>query len=279
MYMNNQLLKWNDTGLRLNNIMPYGYIYVITNKTNNKRYVGQTTNSRPKDRWYSHLSASKQSDTTNYLHNAIRKDGINAFAFNVIAECNNRSELDETEIYYINKYDTTQTKYGYNMMHGGSWGKHTIKSKQRIRWSVLNSIKSGKKKIPKGEDHHAWKPFDRIRFEDLVRRELNLGQIATKMNVSERYITQRFRKEYNLHTFKEVRCKLLNISEIRAHKSYKPIDMNEFAAMVISGMTLGSIVASLNQDESTIRRKWKAKYGHIPFRQLRRYLQSLQTIL
>jgi hypothetical protein len=54
-----------------------GRIYQITNKINNKKYIGKTIKSLS-TRFYNHCYASKNGSTT-YFHKALRKYGKNNF--------------------------------------------------------------------------------------------------------------------------------------------------------------------------------------------------------
>lgn len=93
-----------------------GYIYKITNTINNKIYIGQTTRT-VEDRWKQHVLDSKRSDKQTYLYKAFNKYGIDNFIIEEIIEAP-QDELDDLEIYYINKYDSYNN--GYNMNLGGS---------------------------------------------------------------------------------------------------------------------------------------------------------------
>lgn len=65
-----------------------GYIYLITNKINNKKYVGKTTKSI-KERWEEHLKDSKKEKCEiRPLYRAIRKYGIENFTIEEIEKCN-----------------------------------------------------------------------------------------------------------------------------------------------------------------------------------------------
>ena len=50
-----------------------GFIYLVSNNINNKKYIGQTKRT-VEERWSDHLS-KLQSDV-NYFHNAILKQGM-----------------------------------------------------------------------------------------------------------------------------------------------------------------------------------------------------------
>lgn len=99
-----------------------GYIYIIENLINNKKYVGKTARN-VKQRWAEHRSDAKTSD--HYLYRAMRKYGINNFKIHEIEkiedyeldEFNNR--LSNLEIYYILFYNTHDKGNGYNETVGG----------------------------------------------------------------------------------------------------------------------------------------------------------------
>lgn len=97
--------------------MAQGIIYLIINKVNGHKYIGQTTQGMNK-RWKQHLDdAMRMSDTP--LHRAMRKHGNHNFMIKELCECN-ENELDEKEQYYIKQYNTFESKEGYNATSGGN---------------------------------------------------------------------------------------------------------------------------------------------------------------
>ena len=90
-----------------------GYIYKITNKLNNKSYIGQTGNTI-KDRMKKHYSNAKVAKTG--IDCAIGKYGRENFIVEEICSCDN-SQLNELERYYIQYYNTYND--GYNQTIGG----------------------------------------------------------------------------------------------------------------------------------------------------------------
>jgi group I intron endonuclease len=98
-------------------------IYGIKNKTDNKIYIGQTINleNRIKD----HMKRlSNEKHWNNYLQRAWDKHGEENFEFIVLEECEeNKDILNEKEIYWIKKLNSTNKEFGYNGEHGGSANK------------------------------------------------------------------------------------------------------------------------------------------------------------
>lgn len=86
-------------------------IYMITNKINQKIYIGQSNDIER--RWSEH----KRSKDNCIIHKAIRKYGADNFELSVVKECT-LSDLSELEIYYI-KYYNSIFPNGYNMTMGG----------------------------------------------------------------------------------------------------------------------------------------------------------------
>lgn len=94
-------------------------IYKITNKLNNKIYIGQSVNISY--RWTAHRCRPFNENSNQYnssLYKAIRKYGIENFQFEVLEECL-KSELNDKEKYYISLFDSTNPKKGYNLTTGG----------------------------------------------------------------------------------------------------------------------------------------------------------------
>lgn len=99
-------------------------IYKITNKINNKVYIGLTTQTVEK-RWEQHLQAAfneNHPDSQTVFKKAIRKYGSNNFIVEVIDEANNLEDLKKLEQYWIkyyNSYIGWDNCQGYNSTYGG----------------------------------------------------------------------------------------------------------------------------------------------------------------
>ena len=92
-----------------------GSIYLITNKVNNKKYVGQTCKTI-NARFSEHIRKAKITNIEYPIQSAIRKYGKSNFSIKLIEKCF-LDELDKREIYYIDLYNTYEN--GYNATRGG----------------------------------------------------------------------------------------------------------------------------------------------------------------
>lgn len=88
-------------------------VYVHTNKTNGKMYVG-LTGKKPEERWKRGSSYKSQ-----VFGNAINKYGWNNFEHCVIASGLTLDEASEFEQTLISQLKTNHPKYGYNIAPGG----------------------------------------------------------------------------------------------------------------------------------------------------------------
>lgn len=93
------------------------YIYKITNTLSGKIYIGQTI--KPKRRWYDHRYYAKHNKTNQYIHKAMNKYGINNFTFEIIGEFNSLDEANKSEAEFIHKFNSQNSKFGYNIRPGG----------------------------------------------------------------------------------------------------------------------------------------------------------------
>lgn len=91
----------------------FGYIYLTTNLKNNKIYIGQHRASQYDTKY---IGSGK------LLKRAIKKYGKESFDNYVIDTAENQKELDNKEVYYIKKYNSTDIKIGYNIVKGGNGG-------------------------------------------------------------------------------------------------------------------------------------------------------------
>lgn len=116
--------------------MIYGIIYVATNLLNNKRYVGQTTGSLNR-RISSHLS---NTSSDNYFHSSLKEYGYENFKWEIVDAVENKNQLDVSEQYYINFYDTTNNDKGYNSTTGGINFIHVEETLKKIREKTIGKI-------------------------------------------------------------------------------------------------------------------------------------------
>lgn len=114
------------------------FIYEIKNLVNNKRYIGQTTYENPNNRWSAHKSDLKKKKSCNiYLQRAWNKNKEINFEFNILDTAKNQKELDKLEKFYIQKFNTLNSKFGYNLRSGGARGKHSDETKEKLSLSRI----------------------------------------------------------------------------------------------------------------------------------------------
>lgn len=114
----------------------YGRVYIIRNTVNTKVYVGQTTVSI-KLRFQNHLSAARNGKDY-IIGKAIRKYGEDKFYIELLEECL-AEELNEREVYWISYFNSTDSKFGYNMSIGGNVTRTTTELNKELILSMFNS--------------------------------------------------------------------------------------------------------------------------------------------
>jgi hypothetical protein len=114
-----------------------GYIYKITNRTDNKIYVGQTIQD-VEARWKDHL---KKGSNCRYLKSAINKYGLDNFDFKLVCITFDNN-LDDMEIKYIEQYNSLVPN-GYNLRLGGNSGRHNAETKQKISETLKKRYDTG----------------------------------------------------------------------------------------------------------------------------------------
>jgi group I intron endonuclease len=103
-------------------ILPYpkrdiniiGIIYMINNKINNKKYIGQTTRA-----FNDRINDYKNGFGNEYINKSFIKYGWDNFEFSIIDAATSIDELNTKEIKYINQYKSNNRDFGYNIEAGG----------------------------------------------------------------------------------------------------------------------------------------------------------------
>ena len=112
----------------------YGVVYCVTNKSNNKKYIGQTT--RPfNHRIYQHKRSAKyggERGKCTALRNALMKYGEDNFNWDIIAYGANQQDLNDLEVKYIQEFRTCERDYGYNLRYGGKGGKYSQEARENF---------------------------------------------------------------------------------------------------------------------------------------------------
>lgn len=109
---------------------PYGKIYKITNKFNNKSYIGQTTQEledRLED--YKKIKCKGQPK----IYNALKKYGPDNFIYECIDIANNQNILDQLETHHIRQLNSMHN--GYNCNEGGA-GRGRVCDETRRNMSI-----------------------------------------------------------------------------------------------------------------------------------------------
>lgn len=99
-----------------------GVVYLVRHLESGMGYIGITTLVAPLDRWTQHIedamAKTNRGKNENGLQHAIRRDGMAAFRFEVVAEANTDADLSRLEVQLIGER-CTKAPGGYNLYRGG----------------------------------------------------------------------------------------------------------------------------------------------------------------
>jgi len=151
-----------------------GTIYTITNTINGKIYIGQTIRSfRDRIREY------EKGYCNTYIKNSFTKYGFENFKFEIIDTAVSIEELNEKEIFYINKYNSTDRNVGYNIENGGKNAIPTTETLEKMSRSHIGIKQTSTwvdKRIAIAGSEDA-KKYGRAKTEE---EKLNLSISSTK---------------------------------------------------------------------------------------------------
>jgi len=107
-------------------------VYEIKNNINGKSYIGQ----------YSGESFEKYFGSGKLIKLSIKKYGLKNFSKIILEECFNKTELNEKEIFWIDKLKTIEN--GYNLTEGGTGGDLSEFIKYDDNWVEKQRISTKK---------------------------------------------------------------------------------------------------------------------------------------
>ncbi len=118
-----------------------GYIYKVTNKINEKIYIGQTIQS-VKDRWYRHCGKPgiSKAELNTHFKRAILKYGKENFTVETIEVCDS-TKLNDREKFYISYYNSYIN--GYNSTIGGQDGSKPFKTSEEDETQIISLYNYG----------------------------------------------------------------------------------------------------------------------------------------
>lgn len=108
-------------------------VYIHTNKTNDKKYIGITGQNPPERRWRNGTAYKNNP----YFINAIEKYGWDGFKHEVILTGVTLVYAQQVEIALIKHYKTRNPLYGYNLTNGGE-GVEAMTDEIRKKISVAH---------------------------------------------------------------------------------------------------------------------------------------------
>ncbi len=146
------------------------YIYIISNKINNKKYIGR--------RKYigKNINADRYIGSGKNLKKAIKKYGIENFEKEILCECSSYKEICSLEKYYISLYNAIYDKSFYNLHEGGELsGGNLIKNysdqEKRIIWDKISKTLMGRKQGKnKKKSEHMKKMWENFTSEEKNER-------------------------------------------------------------------------------------------------------------
>lgn len=219
-------------------------IYKVTNKINQKVYIGQTIGTL-ENRWKRHKNDALNNILDTHFARAIRYYKPENFTIEIIDTANNQEELTKKEYYWINYYNSINN--GYNETNAEyKCGGNTYKSKtpeelkiigDKIRESKLgaknpNATGVKCKNIKTNEEYHFGSQSEMQAFfnennHQFISRRCNHNIKVLYNNEwiiayeNDDYIKDYTTKQNIRKTGTQIKVTNLNTNEIKVFKSYR----------------------------------------------------------
>lgn len=151
-------------------------IYCITNMVNQKKYIGQSVDIER--RWHDHVVELKGNrHHSSHLQNSWNYYGQDAFFFSIVEECP-EDKLTSREMFWMDRFNTLDGNFGYNMREAGSKGKLSEESKKKLSESQKGLFAGEKNPSSKITESDALLIIDKLLHKESVKdivRETGFG--------------------------------------------------------------------------------------------------------
>jgi group I intron endonuclease len=132
-------------------------VYKHTLRADGRVYVGQTCDI--KSRW--RFKGCEYKDSPHFW-NAINKYGWDAFEHEILADKLSKADADRLEDYYIMLYHSMNPQMGFNLKGGGSKGKHSEATRNKISETAKLRVMPCGEKSPMYGKHHSQSTKDKF---------------------------------------------------------------------------------------------------------------------
>ncbi len=167
-----------------------GYIYLITNTVNNKKYVGQTLQDDVKKRW-SVYKRIKDTSIGTCFYNGLKKYTPEKFKFQIICVCFDE-DCNRYEEHYIKKFNCL-TPNGYNMLPGGTSFQGPFKKAQ-----LTDEQKRGLFGRDKGIKSHNFEKHLSYEQKKILSEKFKGRKINKTWDTFKSYKVEKYDSDHNL---------------------------------------------------------------------------------
>ena len=207
-------------------------VYCLTNKINNKSYIGysENVNERLRSHRKRSLCTAPAASYKKYaIHNALGKYGLDNFAWEILETFTSKLEMIEAEEFYI-AYFQTLAPNGYNLTKGGEGNSPNLETRKKISNTLkTSSFFVGKK----GKDHPNFGKIVSEKEKENLKRKFS-GENSHKAKITK-------------ETAQEIYQKFLNNPNITG------IDLSNQYGLARS--TISNIL---------LKKSWKNELSHFP---------------
>jgi group I intron endonuclease len=233
------------------------FIYKITNKINNKVYVGKTV-LPIEERYKKHLGCAKNK-VNRRLYDSMNHHGYENFELSLLEVCDNAQQLSEREIYWIDEYNS-QTPNGYNMTSGGDGGNTIAYWKEEDKlnlWASQAKTRTGMRRNSKVKKRMSAAATKR----EASRSESERKHISDKISTT-------LKQKYKSGELKANTPKLYG----KDHPHFIDVDIDVVLALIFECNTLKQISETLGVSPYGVRSRliektgknyleWRKEYG------------------